>query len=89
MDLAADAVVSALRNYPRTINAVVRTWFRTAQFERHIAIVNALLVSGFVANPLLAGPRWFCPQLLRFPTLVQYRAVLGSPHLHQEHHGDN
>jgi hypothetical protein len=89
MNLDADAVLSTLRICPHIIDAVVRTGFRTAQFERHIAIVNALLVSRFAANPLLAGQRWFCPQLLRFPVLGQYSATLGRPRLQQEHHGDN
>src|SRR5687767_6363209 len=56
-DFPSEPLASALRTCADIITALVRTRLRTAQIERHVAIVDALLVAGLAPEPLLAGPR--------------------------------
>src|SRR5215813_11631079 len=49
---------SVLRLRACTVPTFVRTRFRAAQVEWHLAIVHSLLVARLAAEPLLSGAHW-------------------------------
>src|SRR5215475_9732879 len=71
----------------RAVAALVRARFRTAQVERHLAIVDPLLVARLAPEPLLTGAIWL--DIARFA--VGPRDRTGGGHHEQErphHHAD-
>src|SRR5262245_5209507 len=69
------------------VAALIRPWLRTAQIERHLAVVDALLVARLAAEPLLAGAGCTTLDLLVLAGAAR-ACVCGGQHRHERHRHD-
>src|SRR5262245_12322814 len=69
------------------VAALVRPWLRTAPIDRHLAVVDALLVARLPAEPLLAGAGCATLDLLVLAGTARACAS-GGQHRHERHRHD-